>query len=78
MQFADYENIAECVLTEEKVDKNAPTAAIILDQTFGSGMNCLLQIKKLFPNIFQNFLFVTVGEVDSNTFREEKIWREMR
>lgn len=78
LQFADYENIAECILTEARVDKNAPTAAIILDQTFGSGMNCLLQIKKLFPGIFKNFIFVTVGELDSNIFSEEKKWREMR
>ena len=60
------------------VDKSAPTAAIIVDQTFGSGMNCLLEIKKLFPGIFKNFIFVTVGEVDSNTMREEKRWRDMR
>ncbi len=60
------------------VDKSAPTAAIIVDQTFGSGMNCLLAIKKLFPGIFKNFIFVTVGEVDSNTMREEKRWRDMR
>lgn len=77
-QFADYENIAECLLINEKVDKNAPTAAIIVDQTFGSGMNCLLQIKKIFPGIFKNFIFVTVGELDSNIFSEEKKWREMR
>lgn len=76
-QFCDYENIAP---TEEAqlVDRGAPTAAIIVDQTFGSGMNCLLEIKKLFPGIFKNFIFVTVGEVDSNTFREEKKWRDMR
>jgi amino acid transporter len=60
------------------IDKKAPTAAIIVDQTFGSGMNCLLQIKKLFPGIFKNFIFVTVGEVDSNTLREERKWRDMR
>jgi len=60
------------------IDKTLPTAAIIVDQTFGSGMNCLLQIKKLFPGIFKNFIFVTVGEVDSNTMREEKRWRDMR
>ncbi|MFZ9180898.1 MAG: APC family permease [Rickettsiales bacterium] len=62
----------------EAPDKKAPTAAIIVDQTFGSGMNCLLQIKKLFPGIFKNFIFVTVGEVDSNTLREEHKWRDMR
>jgi hypothetical protein len=41
-------------------------------------MNCLLVIKKIFPEVFKNFIFVTVGEVDSNTMREEKRWRDMR
>jgi amino acid transporter len=78
MQFYGYDDIAPSQDLLEGADKSAPTAAIIVDQTFGSGMNCLLEIKKLFPGIFKNFIFVTVGEVDSNTFREEKKWREMR
>lgn len=78
MQFYGYDDIAPSHDWLEGADKSAPTAAIIVDQTFGSGMNCLLEIKKLFPGIFKNFIFVTVGEVDSNTFREEKKWREMR
>tara|TARA_Y100000385_G_C12956889_1_gene577942 strand:- start:660 stop:1067 length:408 start_codon:yes stop_codon:yes gene_type:complete len=41
-------------------------------------MNCILDIEKLFPNIFKNYIFVTVGELDSNTFSEEKRWRDMR
>jgi len=71
-------NYPEAVHLDEAINKNAPTAAIIVDQTFGSGMNCLLEIKKLFPGIFKNFIFVTVGELDSNTFSEEKRWRDMR
>jgi len=78
MQFYGYDDIAPSQDWLEGADKSSPTAAIIVDQTFGSGMNCLLEIKKLFPGIFKNFIFVTVGEVDSNTFREEKRWREMR
>ncbi len=77
MQFYGYDDIAP-TLTPLETNKSAPTAAIIVDQTFGSGMNCLLEIKKLFPGIYKNFIFVTVGEVDSNTFREEKRWRDMR
>ncbi len=76
-QFCSYEDTAPTFENLE-VNKSAATAAIIVDQTFGSGMNCLLEIKKLFPGIFQNFIFVTVGEVDSNTFREEKRWQDMR
>jgi hypothetical protein len=77
MQFDCYglTSVAEPV---GEIDKSASTAAIIVDQTFGSGMNCLLEIKKLFPGVFINFIFVTVGEVDSNTFHEEKRWRSMR
>jgi hypothetical protein len=78
MQFYGYDDIAPSPDSMINSDKSAPTAAIIVDQTFGSGMNCLLEIKKLFPGIFKNFIFVTVGEVDSNTFREERKWREMR
>ena len=75
--FCNYENIAPTAIDQE-IDKNAPTAAIIVDQTFGSGMHCLLEIKKLFPDIFRNFIFLTVGEFDSNNFKEERRWREMR
>lgn len=77
MHFYGYD-IAPSIDPLNGVDKSAPTAAIIVDQTFGSGMNCLLEIKKLFPGIFKNFIFVTVGEVDSNNFREERRWRDMR
>jgi amino acid transporter len=76
-EFQQYGMISEVDIVQVP-DKSAPTAAIIVDQTFGSGMHCLLEIKKLFPGIFQNFIFVTVGEVDANTFREEKNWRGMR
>ena len=76
-QFAEYENIAQCMVRGQ-MNKSDPTAAVILDETFGGGMNSLLNIKKTFPGIFKNFIFVTVGEVDSNTFKEERKWREMR
>jgi amino acid transporter len=78
MQFYGYDDISPTLESLGGLDKSAPTAAIIVDQTFGSGMNCLLEIKKLFPGIFKNFIFVTVGEVDSNTFREERRWQDMR
>jgi hypothetical protein len=77
MHFYSYE-VSPTLDQMNESDKSASTAAIIVDQTFGSGMNCLLEIKKLFPGIFKNFIFVTVGEVDSNTFREERRWRDMR
>lgn len=65
-------------LTKVDFNKSDQTAAIIVDHDYASGMICLLEIKKLFPNVFKNFVFVTVGEVDSNTFAEERKWRGMR
>jgi amino acid transporter len=59
-------------------DKNMKTAAIILEQNLSSGMNCLIEIEKMFPSVFKNFVFVTVGELDANIFREEKKWQDMR
>ncbi len=76
--FKDYDLTGEPILTKIKPDKSAPTAAIIVDQAFGGGMNCLLNIEKLFPKIFKNIIFLTVGELDSNTFHEEKKWQDMR
>lgn len=75
--FSGYENIARCSVSGV-MDKSAPTAAIILDETFGGAMHSLLKIKTTFPGIYKNFIFVTAGAVDSNTFKEEKKWREMR
>ena len=77
-QFFSYECVANQGVDDDAIDRNAPTAAIIVDQNFGSGMNSLIEIKKLFPGMFKNFIFVTVGEFDSNNFREERRWREMR
>ena len=76
--YKDYELTEQPITTKIKPDKSAPTAAIIVDQAFGGGMNSIIEIEKLFPNIFKNFIFVTVGELDSNTFMEEKRWRDMR
>jgi amino acid transporter len=76
--YKDYELTEQPITTRIKPDKSAPTAAIIVDQAFGGGMNSIIEIEKLFPNIFKNFIFVTVGELDSNTFMEEKRWRDMR
>lgn len=76
-QLQEYEKVSP-VFPVTEINKNASTAAIIVDQNFSSGMNCLLEIKKLFPGAFRNFVFVTAGEVNLNVFREEHQWQEMR
>ncbi len=76
--YKDNNLTEEPIFSKIKSNKSAPTAAIIVDQNFGGGVNCLLDIEKLFPGIFKNIIFVTVGELDSNIFSEEKRWRDMR
>ena len=76
--YKDNNLTEEPIFNKIKSNKSAPTAAIIVDQNFGGGVNCLLDIEKLFPGIFKNIIFVTVGELDSNIFSEEKRWRDMR
>ena len=77
-KFACYESICDSSEINNYGNRNSLTAAIILEQNFSSGMNSILQINKLFPNIFNNFVFVTVGELDANTFREEHRWQDMK
>jgi len=59
-------------------NKDIKTAGIILEQNIASGINCIVEIEKMFPNLFKNFVFITVGELDANILKEEKRWQDMR
>ena len=56
----------------------APTAVIIVSEGLGSGMHTLLWVLKLFPKAFHNFVFLSVGEVDTHNFSREEVWQQMR
>ncbi len=61
-----------------QMDHTQPTAVLIMHETTGSGMHTLLWILRLFPNIFKNFVFVSVGEVDNHSFAEEGKFNVLR
>jgi hypothetical protein len=47
----------------------APTAAILINHKHpGVGMHTLLWMLRMFPNHFKNILFISVGEVDVESF----------
>jgi amino acid transporter len=46
-----------------------PTAVFLVGGSLGTGMHTLLATRKLFPDHFANYVFIRVGEVDSDTFR---------
>jgi amino acid transporter len=51
------------------LDRQAPTAAVIVRNFDGLGIHSLLSIPRLFPNHFKNVVFISVGVIDSSTFK---------
>lgn len=47
------------------VDPKAPTAVLLVGAYAGLGVHALLTIQRIFPGHFTNFVFVSVGVVDS-------------
>ncbi|HCM83902.1 MAG TPA: APC family permease [Alphaproteobacteria bacterium] len=58
-----------CVIAEPPaLDKTAPTAVFLVSQHMGLGMQLVMAVMRLFPDRFKNFVFLRVGEVDSDNF----------
>jgi amino acid transporter len=53
----------------KQLDKNAPTAVIMVKSFSGFGIHEVLSIHRLFPRTFKNFIFVSAAIVDSGTFK---------
>ncbi|MBI5200386.1 MAG: APC family permease, partial [Elusimicrobia bacterium] len=51
------------------LDRKAPTAVLTVSSFSGYGLHHVLAIQRLFPGLFQNFVFVSVGVVDSGNFK---------
>src|SRR5262249_27008251 len=49
-------------------DRAGPTAVLLVGGYAGLGIHCLLSVQRLFPGYFKNFLFVSVGVIDSASF----------
>ncbi len=72
----DFESITEEECKDvPALERNKPTAVVLVGESFGAGMHTLLWVRRLFPNAFTNFVFVSVGEVDSGNFGEEEAWQ---
>ena len=50
------------------LDPTAPTAVLLVGGYAGLGIHSLLAVQRLFPGHFKNFVFVSVGVIDSATF----------
>ncbi len=52
-----------------KVDAKQPTAAVLVGSFGGLGIHTLLSVQRAFPNHYKNLLFLSVGVLDSDTFK---------
>jgi amino acid transporter len=52
-----------------KMDPNAPTAGVMVGGFSGFGLHQLLSIQMQFPHYFKNFIFISVGVLDSGNFK---------
>jgi amino acid transporter len=60
------------------LDPKAPTAVFLVGENRGIGMHTLLWVQRLFPNHFKNFVFLSVGEVDAQSFGGDSAMRTMQ
>jgi amino acid transporter len=51
------------------MDKNAPTAILTVQHFSGFGLHQILSIQRLMPGYIKNFIFISVGVVDSGNFK---------
>jgi len=74
--FKDLDKILEATPLPEKpiadavpMDKNAPTAILTVQSFSGFGLHQILSIQRLMPGYIKNFIFISVGVVDSGNFK---------
>ena len=52
------------------------TAVFFVTKHYGAGLHTLLWVQRIFPGVFKNFVFVTSGEIDSEAFANEEIFKK--
>src|SRR3989338_862215 len=60
------------------LNPKAPTAILLVGAFGGMGIHALLAIQRLFPGYFKNFIFISVGVIDSATFKGVEAVEEVR
>ena len=51
------------------VDRNKPTAALLVSSFNGLGVHSIFTLVKMFPGHFSNLVFISVGIIDSGNFK---------
>jgi amino acid transporter len=61
-----------------KMDPREPTAVFLVGDSAASGTHTFLWVQRLFPGVFKNFVFASVGEIDTEEFSDESRWHKLR
>lgn len=62
----------------KKLDPELATAVFMVDSNRGVGIHTIMWVLRLFPNHFKNFIFLSVGEVDTQSFDSDATIRSMQ
>ena len=69
---------SHAVTVRNAVDPRQPTAVLLVGAYSGLGIHQLLTIQRLFPGYYRNFIFVSVGVIDSATMKGVEEVEQMR
>jgi amino acid transporter len=59
------------------VDPSQPTAAVLVSSYGGLGLHTALKVSQMFPGHYKNFVFISVGVVDSNVMKADAGVKEL-
>jgi hypothetical protein len=65
----DAANIKSTAAPAPACNPNARTAVFLVNGFNGLGLHTLLAVVRMFPKVYQNFIFLQVGVVDAGTFK---------
>lgn len=61
--------LSDEIVAPGRLDPKAPTAVLTVSDFSGYGLHHILAIQRLLPGYFKNFIFVSVGVLDSGNFK---------
>ncbi len=63
--------VSKAIETDKSLDSSKPTAVFFVNEA-GATMHTLLWVERMFPGVYQNYLFVSHGNIDSDSFGSQE------
>lgn len=75
---AMFASASKPVAEKPKMDPREPTAVFLVGDSAASGMHTFLWVQRLFPGVYKNFVFASVGAIDTEEFTDQTMWHKLR